>query len=242
MPRPKLIAGAAALVVAAISTGTASERYSLSSLETDCFLGQDCSVKAFARLDGPGRYYYGLYRVPPDPNAPAYLHALWQAIERTEASNALVLFEAAEGKPEAAVVRVWQTSLRDESMLTYSAPVWIDTAMGNVLKVAGRDTGSGMSQWFNSQYLLRRDAELTVLDTTSWVPSVIEALPHGYEFGGIIRMDWTALRSTVPVWRQGDALCCPTGGKATLYFRWNDATLVFDRLVHSPDADPAEAW
>lgn len=53
--------------------------------------------------------------------------------------------------------------------------------------------------------------------TEKWVRQLLAALPEGHGIWKGIRVDYATLSGTTPVWRDGDANCCPSGGE--LWFR-----------------------
>lgn len=75
-------------------------------------------------------------------------------------------------------------------------------------------------------------------DAGGWGAGLEARLPPGHGVWKGMIIDYATLTATTPVWRDGDANCCPTGGTAAIRFAIEGDALVITDVVHDPTAAP----
>lgn len=82
------------------------------------------------------------------------------------------------------------------------------------VSAVGQRAGSGSG---NADLLLRLDGDRwSDIETESWQEALAVQLPDGLTVSRGVTYDWPELMATSPLWRDADALCCPSGGTATM--------------------------
>lgn len=200
---------------------------------------EDCTVAEFgeiAELDG-SRFYYARYhdRTRPIPDE-------IQLPSVTE-FNALVILRMDQPNRQNATVFHVRKQDSGSWFETFHAPKLLQTDRGPILHLAGRGLGAGRSQYDRHQYWLWRSGTWVALDVLSWIYEFRGQMPDGFGLGGIGDLA-TALRTMtyVDTWvrRDGDYMCCPTGGTIRIQFEWDDLTLRVLSFEHDPDAQSTE--
>ena len=134
----------------------------------------------------------------------------------------------------------------------FDAPVLL-TGQGSdsetYIAVPGVHAGSGSA---NADVLLRWTPggarELTEIDTWSWRDGLNDQLPEGLEIWKGVRFDWPNMVAFSPLWQDGDANCCASGGTAVLSFEIEGDRLVLgnvsvrDSIVDSAASTPASVF
>ena len=72
------------------------------------------------------------------------------------------------------------------------------------------------------------------VDIESWRDTLPARLPAGLGVWKGVRYNFTALRSSSPLWRTDDANCCPTGGRADFAFAVRDGVLTVTDVQARP--------
>ncbi len=132
--------------------------------------------------------------------------------------------------------------------VTFEAPRLVEgDGEGLLLHVQGRSGGSGSA---NADLLYRLRPEGWIeIETESWWDILPSRLPPGLDVWQGVTYDFEQMAAPTPLWREADANCCPTGGRARLGFRMEGRSLALtevslDALARSlmprPDACPAE--
>lgn len=117
----------------------------------------------------------------------------------------------------------------------YHMPV---LAEGELLHIPGYTGGTGAG---NLDRLHARDpasGNWRTIGMHAWLGTVGELLPDGLEiWKGVdydLRRPWMGLFAHTPLWRAGDANCCPTGGEAVITLEIEDDRLVATGVRYLP--------
>jgi hypothetical protein len=93
-----------------------------------------------------------------------------------------------------------------------------------LLLIPGHESGTGNLN--REQLFVWRDYDWRKADTASWLPELTERLPAGLKVWKGVYPDYTTMTAETPLWREGDANACPTGGRAKIILGWRA-----DRIV-----------
>ncbi|MBW8269545.1 lysozyme inhibitor LprI family protein [Caldovatus aquaticus] len=174
-----------------------------------------CAVREsgpLGTLDGR-RLHYAIYGYP-DPDSPD---------RETLAKVATVVF--AETAPGRFAARYAD----GPDDVRCGAPRLLRAQRGPLLHIPCSRDGTGM---FNAESVLApgEGGRWRLLDTGSWTRDLGRRLPRGYGAWKGIYPDYEALAAVTPLWRDGDANCCPTGGRAEIRLGWEGDRLVLRDL------------
>lgn len=108
-----------------------------------------------------------------------------------------------------------------------------------LLWVSGRMVGTGNG---NADILFQRQAGKWVeIDLESWQAALAMRLPKGFGAWHGVDYDLTSLSAETELWKDSDANCCATGGRANLDFEIVGATLTL-KGVSAQIGGPAAGW
>lgn len=118
----------------------------------------------------------------------------------------------------------WRLLGWDFAGVRYEAPELAAHEGGTLLVVPGRLVGSGGG----SADLLfqRRGATWHEIEMESWHHQVAARLPPGLDIRSRVAFDVEDLTARTSLWREADANCCPSAGRAILEFRIQGDALV----------------
>lgn len=102
------------------------------------------------------------------------------------------------------------------------------TADRALLLIPGHDSGTGNLN--REQLFVWRDYEWHKADTTSWLADLPGRLPAGLKVWKGVYPDYTTMTAETPLWREGDANACPTGGRAKIILGWRADRVVLRRV------------
>jgi hypothetical protein len=110
----------------------------------------------------------------------------------------------------------------------FEKPKLLRSGARMLLHIPGSESGTGN---FNRERLLvwRRDHWQDV-DTTSWLEDLARRLPAGHGVWKGVYPDYLALTASTPLWRDGDANACPTGGRADIRLGWHGDAIVVNAI------------
>jgi hypothetical protein len=116
-----------------------------------------------------------------------------------------------------------------------------------LLHLPGRAGGSGGR---NADLFFRHDATgWAEVEAESWREGLAARLPPGFEALQAVEYDAAEMTARTPLWREGDAQCCASGGAATLELRLESRSLALAAvrldataraLAPRPETCPAE--
>ncbi|MEO8672997.1 MAG: lysozyme inhibitor LprI family protein [Tahibacter sp.] len=136
--------------------------------------------------------------------------------------SGIALFSASDGK-----VSRWRTHYGN-SVNSYAAPVIHSTPQGTLLEIPIAVSGTG---YFNeSELFVRQDHRWIPVDTSPWAQDLRNRLPEGREAWKGIWPDWNTLSAQTPLWKPGDANCCPSAGSASIQLRLSGTRLEIESL------------
>jgi hypothetical protein len=113
--------------------------------------------------------------------------------------------------------------------VSYGAPSLVERDGGWLLTVPGRAGGSG-SRNADLLYRLDRGAWREV-ELEGWKSELAARLPRGLGVWQGVAYDFEGLTARTPLWRDDDANCCPTGGRARLALRIEGDRLVLGEVA-----------
>ncbi|HEY0051850.1 MAG TPA: hypothetical protein VGB49_00405 [Caulobacteraceae bacterium] len=113
-------------------------------------------------------------------------------------------------------------------------PVTLAVSADGVQRLHGVGVHGG-SGGHNADVLFQRDGDgWTDVDIESWRDALPARLPAGLGVWKGVRYDFTALRTSSPLWKADDANCCPTGGRADFAFAVRDGVLTLTEVQARP--------
>lgn len=201
---------------------------------------EDCTVAEFgeiATLD-ESTFYFARYhdRSQPIPDE-------LQPYVVTEFNVLVILRSDPPNLEEATVIHV----RTDEAygFMTHLAPELLQTDRGPILYLAGRGLGAGRSQYDKDEYWLWQSDTWVPLDVHSWIYDFRDRMSDGFRLNGIGDLA-TALGTMTyvdsAVHRDGDAMCCASGGTIWIHFEWDDLTLRVVSFEHDPSAQLTDSY
>lgn len=203
-------------------------------VETAPDLVSRCSVNRFEPLGEVGgqSLYYGLYRflvwLPEDlADTSRYVLEPDHPFNHTAAA----LFA---GRPGGALAASFWAEATEFALAYFEPPKLIESPAGRVLMVPLRITGSASAN--DDRYFLHDGGGWVRLDTQAWLEDLAQRLPEGHAVWKGIVLDFERMRAESPVWREGDANCCPTGGWVDVEFALEGRTLTIARFAFRPEA------
>ena len=111
---------------------------------------------------------------------------------------------------------------------SYEAPVLHPQAGGVLLSVVGRRAGSDRA---NADLLFQqRPGGWREVEMESWREAAAARLPPGLEIRQAVAYEIGALAATARLSREADAICCASGGRATLGFRLEGPSLRLEAI------------
>lgn len=167
-------------------------------------------------------YYYALYCLAPNTPSPGESCA-----RRTQSSDhyltdGVAIFvqdgQSRDARP------LLDRAAADIGLYNYGRPEIFSAAGGDFLVVPIQLTGTGGGN--ASEYYSWDGQDWRPLDTKTWLSDVSRRLPKGLEIHTGLWPDLHSMRAIAPLYRSGDAHCCPTGGTALM-----DITVVNHRLT-----------
>jgi hypothetical protein len=105
-------------------------------------------------------------------------------------------------------------SFHNEGMIGVSwfeEPKVIENEYGKILVIPERLSGTGAGT--NDRFLIWMRGRWQKIDSGSWRKDLAAKLPEGHGVWKGIHVDIKTMKFQSPLWRDGDANCCPTGGK-----------------------------
>lgn len=117
---------------------------------------------------------------------------------------------------------------------SFEPPVIFQREDGLYVAAKGVRWGTGAA---NADVLYRLDGgRWTEIELESWRMLLDERMPEGLGVWKGVDYRWPELRARTSVWRDGDANCCPTGGRAVMEFTVEGTSLRLATLdVTAPD-------
>jgi uncharacterized protein len=191
-------------------------------LNTSCFVTPETDTDLTCRVDESGA-------VAGDPALSYQLQSLFDGTLRM--SGGAVVFSAAANRLTPLLAAHGDTA-------HYNRPEVVPSPAGPLLWIPGHIEGTGN---FNAEQLhLLRDGEWDDIDTTFWQADMARRLPKGRYAAKGIYPDYRTMNATTPLWRPGDANCCPTGGRAAVRLGLRDRRLVIEDLKVTPGKSAAK--
>ena len=123
--------------------------------------------------------------------------------------------------------------------VSYGAPILSKQPDGLLLSTPGLLSGSGSGN-ADLVYQLRRGSWHEI-EIESWQDQMDALLPPGLGLRRGIAYDFAEMTAPTNLWRDTDADCCATAGRATLKFSIRGASLVLDAVALDNPATPAIA-
>lgn len=105
----------------------------------------------------------------------------------------------------------------------FEEPKLLHVADNDVLYLPHRFSGTGAVN--EDQYLLLRNGRWNEIDTESWRDELNKRLPAGTGIWKGVELDLQKMRAESALWKDGDANCCPSGGKVQIDFALRDLRL-----------------
>lgn len=219
--------------IAAASLGVSHARtMTLQSLPKLCI--------EFAKVEGPGAteclvtdfgiigkmggqtYYYALYCLAPSTPSPG------ESCERRRQASDHYLTDGVaifvhDGQSQDLRPLLDRTAA-EIGLYNYGRPEILSGPSGDFLVVPIQLTGTGGGN--ASEYYSWDGREWHPLDTKTWLSAVSRRLPKGLEMRTGLWPDLHSMSAIAPLYRPGDADCCPTDGTALM-----DLAVVNDRLT-----------
>lgn len=151
----------------------------------------------------------------------------------TRMAGGAVVLETVAGKPG----RLKPIASAYGETVHYGQPALVTAPMAVFLQIPGGMEGTGD---FNAEALfLFGKTMLRDVDSESWLHDLARRLPRGLAAWKGIYPDYAAMTAGTPLWRGGDANCCPTGGYATIRLGLKGDRLTVERVAVELGADAA---
>ena len=194
-----------------------------------------CRVLELAPVAGPGEttLWYALYRWVIEGDY--YYDPATSSIYDQAPTNqtAVVLFRARAGGD--VLEPLWADARGDgyPGAVFYDAPQRVASPLGELLWIPVRHTGT--AHFNEDHWFLAADDDWLLIDTLSWIAELEPWLPADHEIWKGIILDLGSLRAETPLWRSGDANCCPSGGRLEIHFELRDTVLGVSDVRHVPE-------
>jgi hypothetical protein len=174
----------------------------------------ECRVSefgSFGELDGE-TYYYALYCLIPN-----YEKVKAQCVDTSfsaqyHARRASAIFVQKGNSPQARLL--FERASEDIGIYVYDKPEFIRSQYGTLLLIPIRLDGTGAGNV--SELYIREDDHWASIDTESWMKDLDSKIPKGLQIWKGIWPDYRTMTAETGVYREGDANCCPTGGKVLI--------------------------
>lgn len=115
---------------------------------------------------------------------------------------------------------------------SFEAPLIFERDDGLYVAAKGVGWGTGAA---NADVLFRLDNDRwTEIELESWRASLDDRMPEGLGVWKGVDYRWPELRARTSVWRDSDANCCPTGGRAVMEFFVEGTSLRLSTLEVTP--------
>lgn len=195
---------------------------------------RSCRVNEFGRFASlPGEdLYYGLYRqlalIPEQLEDTSFLEI---AEDHPYNNTAVAVFESPSGG--GGFRAIWAEFIPEFGVAFFERPRLLETPAGQMVRIPYRVPGTGNGN--DDRYLLRRGNRWALLETDSWLEDLAHRLPAGRAVLKGVVPDLEAMRAEAPVWKEGDANCCPTGGRVDVGLALRRDRLVITRFRYEPD-------
>lgn len=190
---------------------------------------RDCRVSEFgefASLDGETYFYAAYCLIPnyePDKgtcgdgsfNASYYARRGLAIFVSAPTGAARLRFERVSGDVGALVYPYKPEIVRSKSGTMLYLPIAVD------------GTGHGNQ----SEYFLRENGDWTPIEAESWLKDLVRRLPAGRQVWKGVWPNLHTLEAVAGLYRQGDANCCPSGGKAHIQLAIRSKRFVIDSIT-----------
>lgn len=192
----------------------------------------ECRVNRFGELGrfGDSLHYFALYRwLVRFGNDDAGAGGMYDVPPYN--STAVVILADPAGEAGASPL----LSFRNDGMIGVSwfvDPEVVENGYGKILVIPERLTGTGAGT--DARYLIWTRGRWKRIESDSWRRDLQARLPdrHGIRKG--IPVDIRNMRFESPLWRDGDANCCPTGGNVRVELIIRDGRLEIGNIVRIP--------
>ena len=174
---------------------------------------ETCSVTRFDPIGAVDshRFHYAVYQ---------YRSAQNNALDHMR----IVVFEAVSPDMLRAVAMT-----ETDPAISYEKPKLLRSGGRVLLRIPGYESGTGN---FNRERLfVWRDGQWRNVDTATWLDDLARRLPRGHGAWKGIYPDYVTMRTSTPIWREGDGNACPSGGRADIVLAWSGDRLAL-REVH----------
>ncbi len=174
----------------------------------------DCGISGagtFGNVDGR-LYYYVLYCLIPDYAAEPAKCGDDSFTADYHSKRGLAIFVQEGASKQSRLF--WESIDPDIGLYVYEKPAIVTTSFGTVMHVPVRLDGTGNGN--ESEYYLwdGKTGEWRLLDSSSWIEDLGKRLSPGLSITAGIWPDLERMTAEVPLSREGDANCCPSGGTA----------------------------
>jgi hypothetical protein len=175
---------------------------------------RDCGVSesgTFGKVDDR-LYYYVLYCLIPDYSSEAAKCGDKSFTADYHSKRGLGIF-VREGSSQQTQL-FWESIDPDIGLYVYEKPAIVTNAFGTLMHVPVRLDGTGNGN--ESEYYLwsEKTREWELLDSSSWIEELQQQLPAGLSINSGVWPDIEKMTAEVPLYREDDANCCPSGGVA----------------------------
>ena len=190
---------------------------------------RDCRVSEFGefgRVDEV-HYFYALYCLIPN-YAPDKGQCNDDSFNASyHRTRGLVIFV---GDPSGLRVRLFLERVeREIGSLQYGPPQIVRNAAGTILYLPIAIDGTAHEN--ASEYFLRDAGTWQPIEAQGWLKDLSRQLPAGLGIWKGVWPDLRTMQAEAGLYRQSDANCCPTGGRARIRFSIRSSRFVLDSVA-----------
>jgi hypothetical protein len=181
-----------------------------------------CSLTKFGVLGSlKGKnFYFGLYNFSEHPSYP---------------NEGIIVFEGysdnlTEDYIKPVIFHAQMDIMKEMSGSGYSEPRIFGTKYGPILEISCVLWG-GSAVAYDFKYFLWSGSRWVLLDNESWMAELSTKLPKGLSTLNYEPIDLNNLVYVSYLWREGDAHCCPTGGRVRVNLKIHQYRFTIDRVT-----------
>lgn len=120
----------------------------------------------------------------------------------------------------------------------FSKPSIVNTKFGKILYLPDYCDGTG--DFNDDNFFIWKKTKWISLDSETWQSNLHKRLPNGYHIMNGMVIDLSNFKVETYLWENGDAHCCPTGGKAEVSLIIQNEKFIIKNITFKPVAKEEE--